>query len=92
MDEEIKTKACPNCGNQECHDDDEYCFNCGVSLLNFCTNDCCSLNNGEPIALPDNYCYCPHCGEETDFFKNKWIKPTVYNQSQQDVPLTESHI
>lgn len=43
----------------------EFCQKCGCSLTNYCTNDMCDMNNGDPIPVPYDADYCPYCGSLT---------------------------
>ena len=78
MESEVEYKTCPNCGNPECLKDDEFCFNCGVSLIDHCRNTDCEEYE---IPIPDFVCFCPKCGEETYFMAESFIQPRQFDQS-----------
>lgn len=78
--EERKKFICPKCGNPACEEGDAFCFNCGASLKNYCSNDNCVMNNGEDIELPLDCCFCTECGEETTFMKAGYIKPKDFSE------------
>ncbi len=75
--DETEALVCPHCGNPECTEDDQYCFNCGKPLRNYCTNQGCEICIGN-IELSPNMCYCPECGEETFFMKLEYISPQTF--------------
>lgn len=71
--------TCVSCGNPECEYDDIFCFNCGIELRNYCTNQECAQNNAEDPELPWNYCFCPSCGSETTYKANGCIEPKTFD-------------
>lgn len=80
MDEKF---TCPKCGNPNCEADHSYCWNCGIELGNCCENENC-FSAGQTDAehgvldLPDNYVYCPYCGELTRYGKAGHIRETEF--------------
>lgn len=77
---DIKTITCPKCGNTECCDTDDYCWNCGTILGNCCENpECPEADTNKSLRgfvdLPDQYCYCPYCGKESRYYKFGVLKP-----------------
>ena len=58
---------CPNCGFDEHIEDASYCQECGIYLINTCTNDMCDFNNGDSVPLPYDAKFCPICGTESSF-------------------------
>lgn len=60
---------CPNCDFENHLEDAKFCQQCGIYLINLCTNQRCDLNNGEESPLPDDAKFCPYCGSETSFNK-----------------------
>lgn len=76
MDEK---RICPKCGNPDCDVTDNYCWNCGLESGNCCENENCfaagqtEARNGV-LDLPDNYSYCPYCGEPTRYAKGGFLK------------------
>ena len=74
---ETEAFVCPHCGNPECEEDDQYCFNCGKPLRNYCINQGCGISLGS-IELMPYMCYCPECGEETLFMKLEYISPQIF--------------
>lgn len=85
LDENGRALKCPVCGNTEIGQDEneQYCIICGTYLVNKCTHDYNEYNNfsGELIKpvcgriVPGNARYCPYCGSETTFYKNKLLMP-----------------
>lgn len=58
---------CPNCGFEDHVENSEFCQECGVLLVNLCSNSSCDLNNGDIVSLPEDAKYCPYCGTESTF-------------------------
>lgn len=71
LDENGKVFECPICGNEEVGktEFEEFCIICGTYLINKCTSLAC----GEIV--PGNARYCPYCGAETTFFRDKLLLP-----------------
>lgn len=67
------SKLCIVCNNDKHIEDALFCQNCGVSLTNYCSNDSCDFNNGEPILLDDEAKFCPACGSMSDFNINGYF-------------------
>jgi len=66
-----KDFACPNCGYSEHISGAHFCQNCGIELLNFCTNPNCETNelpSEEYQAIPHDAKYCPYCGEKSTYY------------------------
>lgn len=61
--------TCPNCKFSDHLEDILYCQECGILLLNQCTNPNCDTNtsDNEYIYVPDNAKYCPYCGFQTTY-------------------------
>ncbi|WP_139024143.1 hypothetical protein [Desulfosporosinus sp. OT] len=74
---------CIKCECPELNDDDEYCWNCGYPIGNFCTNDHCVLNNGDPVPCPDNASFCSACGSETTYKVEGLISPIDFKRENQ---------
>ena len=55
----LKARFCPNCLNSDLDDGTSICNICGQPLYGEC-KEC-----GETLTIND--CFCPSCGEETDF-------------------------
>lgn len=74
-----QVKECILCGNVEYPSGSEYCMICGKPIVNRCTyaisdrpsnyEEQCS--HSEP--LPSNARYCPYCGNQTTFFRDKLL-------------------
>ncbi|MBS5784051.1 MAG: hypothetical protein KID04_14410 [Clostridium sp.] len=80
---ETKAKTCPKCGNPDCEETDEFCFNCGILLKNHCSDErCISNSDGDYTELPENFCFCPICGAKTEYYENGYITPTSYRTEQ----------
>ena len=63
--------TCVNCGFSDHLDDASYCQNCGIELLNFCTNPDCDANSQpsrEYQAIPHDAKYCPYCSSKSTYF------------------------
>jgi len=60
-------KTCRVCGLDSHLENSAFCQRCGVSLINYCENESCKLNNGEKTPLPDDANYCPLCGSTSLF-------------------------
>lgn len=74
------TLKCIKCHKPDLKQDDEYCSNCGQAInANFCPNNMCDRNNGEAIPCADTDCYCPDCGEETQYFQDNLIQQINYD-------------
>ena len=59
---------CPNCDFEEHLENVDYCQECGVCIINFCTNNNCEQNNDDNIQeLPANAKFCPYCSSESSF-------------------------
>ncbi len=63
----MEKTPCPNCGNPNLAPDDRFCWNCGFEFGNCCENPDCQ--DSDDLTLPDEFTYCPYCGEETRFAK-----------------------
>ena len=66
---------CPNCGFED-HLDEEvkFCQECGIYLINNCSNDQCETNNNdEKFSLPNNAKFCPYCGSISTFNKEGYF-------------------
>lgn len=62
---------CPNCGFADHLSDANFCQNCGIELLNFCTNPDCETNqmpSADYQAIPSDAKYCPYCGSKSTYF------------------------
>ena len=67
----MKNIVCVNCGLAEHLEDAKFCQNCGLELLNFCTNLDCEYNQmptDEYQAIPHNAKHCPACGSKSTYF------------------------
>lgn len=64
-----KTTVCPVCKNENTNIEGNYCQICGTHIANICTNHTCSNN----INLPPDARYCPFCGSETSFLRDKLL-------------------
>lgn len=53
---------CRKCGFDNHIEDAEFCQKCGTSIINYCTNKRCDLNNGDAFPVPYDADYCPTCG------------------------------
>lgn len=76
--------TCPKCNNPDCGQEDEYCWNCGAELINYCTNPECPqlavLDGTEPsVVLPSNFTFCPYCGSPTHFSKIGYTFPLEFD-------------
>lgn len=76
MDTKVK---CTKCGNPNCDLDDQFCFNCGANLTNYCSNENCIVNDADNPGLPKNYCFCPICGSKTTYMVNGFISPEEFS-------------
>ena len=66
--------TCPHCGNTECLKKDDYCFNCGKALHNYCTNlSLCPFAEDGSFELEANMVFCPACGSLSTFAQNDYI-------------------
>ena len=65
-DQYSRAIPCPQCGNTHYEDEDHYCRNCGLYLINCCTNDFCD------VTYIDDGCarYCYRCGSQSTFLAN----------------------
>lgn len=61
------SEKCLVCNFDNHVEEAEYCQNCGASLINFCSNDFCDLNNGDNSPLNSQAHYCPYCGSPSLF-------------------------
>lgn len=61
---------CYKCGHSEHLEDADFCQNCGMELLNFCTNSECDTFKlpAEYKAIPRDAKYCPYCGSKSTYF------------------------
>lgn len=67
----MKKITCVKCGLSEHLDDAKFCQNCGLELLNFCTNSDCDNNHmptDEYQAIPHDAKYCPTCGSKSTYY------------------------
>lgn len=62
---------CPKCGQLEHELDSIYCQNCGLELLNYCSNKQCTNNcdYDEHVPLAQSARYCNICGEKSTHFE-----------------------
>lgn len=60
--------VCVNCQHDNHLSDAVYCQNCGIELLNYCTNADCQSYTEEIACLPRNASFCPYCGEKTTYY------------------------
>lgn len=68
MSNEIVCSKCGFSSHVECA---HFCQNCGIELLNFCTNPDCETNelpSEEYQAIPNDAKYCPYCGSKSTYF------------------------
>lgn len=92
LDENGRAFKCPTCENEQIgeNEEEEYCIICGTYLVNRCTHteDEYDDFNGELIKpacgmiVPGNARYCPYCGSETTFFRDKLLLPWEEAQKQ----------
>lgn len=87
MDENLRVKECPKCGNEEISDDAEYCRICGTNLFNTCDGQEIYDYDGIFIRIEKhpnhgNARYCEKCGKPTAFFNAKFLRP--YNEIRPD--------
>lgn len=61
--------VCVKCQHNNHLSDATYCQNCGIELLNFCTNDDCPSYSDEISYLPKDASFCPYCGEKTTYYE-----------------------
>lgn len=78
-----KKRSCPNCGNPNCEEDHDYCWNCGIELQNCCTNaECPQLGLTDEdeyvVILPDHFTFCPYCGSQTRLAREGYISPLSF--------------
>lgn len=64
---------CPACDNEQTAFG-TFCIICGKSLVNMCSGEPYQRTSDCEYPLPGNARYCPHCGSETTFFRNRFIK------------------
>lgn len=72
---------CIKCNKPDNVKDDIYCPNCGYEVdSNYCSNKDCPANE-EPddlVAFPADACFCVCCGEKTQYYKDGFIEPLIY--------------
>lgn len=82
-----KVNICPICFNQEILDDANHCSQCGIYLLNHCSDYNYSFSHGMQFgcldSLPLNSRYCHVCGNPSTFLKNGLLQD--WKETQQDV-------
>lgn len=67
--------TCPNCEFSDHLEDILYCQECGILLVNQCTNKDCDTNIPDcDDYIPDNAKYCPYCGFETTYKEQGFFK------------------
>lgn len=72
--------TCIKCGNPDLVEEADFCYNCGFQLnSNFCTNQMCDCNNGDPFSLPETSCFCDLCGSKTVYYEDGLITPQSFN-------------
>lgn len=65
---EKEKMICPHCGNPNSYADDNFCFNCGKQLYNFCSDEDCPLSDIDSGGLSPEMIFCPNCGAASTFF------------------------
>ena len=80
MDDNLRVRECPNCGNEQFSERADFCRICGTSLFNTCEgtdvfDDYGNFDHHEEHNNPGNARYCELCGKPTAFFKNGFLKP-----------------
>ena len=65
---DMSSIVCVRCGQNEHVPDAVYCQNCGIELLNYCTNEHCITHQGDEPCLPRYASYCPYCGSKTTYY------------------------
>lgn len=68
----MSSVVCCKCGYNDNLEEASFCQNCGIELLNFCTNPDCDTNelpSKEYQAIPSNAKYCPYCGAKSTYFE-----------------------
>lgn len=80
MDENMRVKECPYCGNEEFSDKAEFCRICGTQLFNICEGEDIFDYNGNYSHHEDhknlgNARFCEVCGKPTFFYRRKLLKP-----------------
>ena len=65
MDDQMRVKVCPYCGNTRFSAKSNVCIPCGHSRRNLCLG-----KNGTRHPNPGNARYCEICGDETVFFRD----------------------
>lgn len=71
--------TCPHCGNPDCYVEDEFCFNCGKHLHNFCSNPDCRMSEQDSGGLGPEMVFCPDCGAASTFSKEGYISPKEFS-------------
>jgi len=79
VDKDSKAIVCPVCNNEDSIEGD-YCSICGTYIVNKCTNDDYPGRSeyDEDICgklLTGNSRFCPYCGAESTFHRDKLLKP-----------------
>lgn len=76
--------VCPNCHNPNCDATHDYCWNCGIELGNCCENPECPAagltdNDHGVLDLPDNFSFCPYCGQPTRYKAGGYIQQLEFD-------------
>lgn len=61
-----RATPCPQCSNSHYNDEDIHCRNCGLYLLNVCTNDFCNVT----FIHDGSARYCFRCGSQSTFLSH----------------------
>ncbi|CAM3586423.1 DZANK-type domain-containing protein [Paenibacillus glucanolyticus] len=71
-------KPCIRCGRIP-GEEDEYCSDCGVPILNRCSDEPGIFGKGCTFVNPPTAVYCTKCGEPTVYQLNGLIQPKYPN-------------
>jgi len=87
LDENMKVLKCPLCDNEDFSENAEHCKICGTKVYNYCLGQEIYDYNGNfddriYHKNPSNARFCETCGNKTEFFQNKLLKPWDVYQNE----------
>lgn len=70
--------VCPHCNCPDCGEEENYCYNCGRPLHNYCLDPNCP-NSEKGGGLRPTDVFCPCCGANSRFLREGYIEPRQFD-------------